>query len=378
MALDTNPPAPDNAPDADPARARTAVFLNGRFLDDLASARVSAFDAGFQHAVGLFETMVGGHAPATGEPWVHRLDEHPERLHRSATHLGLVQSLHLGALQEAVMATLERSKLPRARIRLTITGGDLNLLSQAAARAALGDDAAPQSAAPGNPPAHHDPTLLIVAQPATTYPRAMFERGVTARFADTRLSPFDPLAGHKTLNYWWRLRELQIASLAGAAESIVLGVTNHVLSGCVSNVFLVKNGEVVTPIAQGEEGRDSNTPDAGQDVGDLGATGASERRAGAKDRRGPVLPSPVLPGIVRQWAIDQCEVRGLKVRREMIAPAELLDADEVFLTNSSWGVLPVTRVERRAIGGAQGNSSPSPGAITRELVGAWRDETYLN
>src|SRR5205814_2137459 len=66
-----------------------------------------------------------------------------------------------------------------------------------------------------------DPTVLIVAQPVTRYPEAMFERGVTVVLADARANPLNPFEGHKTLNYWWRLRELQTAARKGAGEALV-------------------------------------------------------------------------------------------------------------------------------------------------------------
>src|SRR5678815_1177331 len=103
------------------------VFLNGSFItqDD---ARISAFDAGLQHGVGLFETMTGEHSQ--GRARVFRMEEHLSRLAQSARELGLSDQIQVGALAEAVLDTLKRSGLPLARIRLTITGGDLNLLGR--------------------------------------------------------------------------------------------------------------------------------------------------------------------------------------------------------------------------------------------------------
>ena len=62
---------------------------------------------------------------------------------------------------------------------------------------------------------------MIVVQPATEYPAEMFERGVMAVIADMRVNPLDPMSGHKTLNYWGRLRELQAAAAKRAGEAIV-------------------------------------------------------------------------------------------------------------------------------------------------------------
>lgn len=295
-------------------------FLNGRWVTGDEPPLVSGFDAGFQHGVGLFETMLGGVA-ADGEPWVLRLDEHIDRLTLSARTLGLSDSLRSGALAEAVIETVRRAALPRARIRLTITGGDLSLLVRTGSQGA------------------HDPTILISAQPATVYPDALFQRGGALIVADARANPFNPCEGHKTLNYWWRLRELQRAAAAGAAEALVLQVSNHLCGGCVSNIFIRRGEDLLTPIARGEE----------EEVGGRAA-----------------LPSPVLPGVTRAWVIDRAPVLGLGVQRRMLAAADLLEADEVFLTNSSWGVLPIVKFESGAIGDGV------PGRITRDLVAAWR------
>ena len=327
----------------------TSIFLNGKFYGGdaptgaaapsppLAEARIAAFDAGFQHAVGLFETMRAGvlrrgiegsrtHGEEI-ETWILRLDEHMARLAESARQLGLSDQLRAPALAEAVLETVRRSGLAHARVRLTITAGDLSLLAAAQA---------------GGAPRPADPTILIVAQPATEYPEPMFERGVTATLATTRANPLNPTEGHKTLNYWWRLRELQLAATKGAAESLVLSITNHLVGGCVSNLLIIKGDTLLTPIARGEE----------------------DEVAG-KDAR--TIPSPVLPGITRAWAIDTAERLGLTPKKQTISVQDLLDADEVILTNSSWGILPVVRVEANAIGAADAG----PGRVARSLRDAW-------
>ncbi|MFM9995360.1 MAG: aminotransferase class IV [Phycisphaerales bacterium] len=333
------------------------VFLDGRFVS-ADEARVSAFDAGFQHGVGVFETMLGGvtrgdGAPDTpdddapelgdGEAWIHRLDDHLDRLIDSAAALGLTDALRKPALAETVRRTVARSGLARARVRLTVTGGDMSLLG--------GRDGGTEGRRDGNggvetgrPAARrpHDPTILIVAQPATEYPESMFDEGVTAVIGDTRANPLDPLAGHKTLSYWGRLRELSVAARKRAGEAIVLQVTNHLAGGCVSNIFLAKDGLLLTPIARGEEAE-----------------------GGAK---GPSLPSPVLPGVTRRAVIALAGERGVECLRRMLSIEDLLGADEVFLTNSSWGVMPVVGVERSVIGAG------AVGELSRELLAAWRGE----
>jgi len=288
-----------------------AVWLNGAFVERDA-ARVSAFDAGLLHGVGLFETML-----AHGKGIV-RLDAHLARMAASAAALGLSERLRVEPLSEAVRRTVDRAGLARTRVRLTVTGGDLNLLA-------------------GATPTGRDPTVLIAAQPATEYPEELFDRGALVTIADLRANPLDAFEGHKTLNYWRRLRALQAAAGKGASETLVLQVSNHLAGGAVSNVLLVSGGRLLSPIVRGEE--------------QPGAIG-----------------SPVLPGVTRAMLLGYADALGMEREARMLSVADALDAEEVMLTNSSWGVLPVTRIEGKAIGDGK------PGEATRRLRRMWLDE----
>lgn len=291
------------------------VFLNGKLMrDDDPAASVSLSDAGFMHGVGLFETMT---ARKTDEGVrVVRVDEHVGRLVASAKELGLASSLRAGPLAEAVEHTaqshLEDAEYDAARLRLTVTGGDLNLVRREAERVGAGVQT---------------PTVAIVAQQATVYPAELYEQGGMMAVADAKANPLEPTAGHKTLNYWWRLRELQAALAKGGTEGLVFTITNHVCGGCVSNVFAVKDGAVMTPVARGEE-----ADIAGQ---------------------GGAMPSPVLPGVTRAAVLEIAAGLGMPVRKQWLAISDLLDADEVFCTNASFGVLAMTRIEGREIGDGQ-------------------------
>lgn len=285
-----------------------AVWINGSFVER-SEAHVGAFDAGLQHGVGLFETMLA----RSGE--VIDLGRHLDRLRDSAAALRLSDDLRVPAIAEAVNGVVKRAGLEKTRVRLTLTGGDLNLLSGG-----------------GGPT---DPTVLIDAQPATDYPEGMYESGVATVIADRRDNPLDPYAGHKTLNYWPRLGELQKASAKNAGEAITLQVSNHLSGGCVSNLFVVKGDELHTPVARAEE------------------------EPGA-------IASPVLPGVTRSRVLDWADGLGLSARVRLLAVDDLLDADEAFLTNSSWGVLPVVRVEASTIGAGK------PGRVAREMLAKWR------
>lgn len=269
-------------------------FLNGQLID-AGQARISADDGGFQHAVGLFETMsvYGGRT--------FRMEEHLHRLATSAKELGLARELNTAPLAEAVCQTIAANAATEARLRLTITAGSLSMLR--------GEGEQPVVT----------PTILITMSEPTTYDPAYFDEGITVLIAPPMANPMDPTAGHKTLNYWPRLRTLRQAASVGAGEAIWLNVSNHLAGGAISNIFLAKDDELLTPYARGEE------------------------VAGA-------LPAPVLPGITRQAVIEIAESQGVTVTRRMLNIEDLLGADEVFLTNSSWQILPVIKVEKHPIG----------------------------
>lgn len=286
------------------------TWVNGSFVAP-EEAKISAFDAGVQHAIGLFETMLASNGR------VFRPYAHLNRMATSAAELLLTEKLWTEPLGEAVQQVVEKSGLQDARVRLSLTGGDLSGL-KATGRS------------------RHDPTIVITAQPATEYPDAFFEQGVTAVVADAKANPLSDMAGHKTMNYWERIRTLQLAGSRGANEALWFSISNHLASGCVSNVFVVRDGALLTPLARGEE------PQGG-------------------------MRAPVLPGVTRAAILEIAEEAGLEVDTVMLSWDDVSGAEEVFLTNSGWGVLPVTQVENVAIGGG------AVGEITRAMRAGWLD-----
>ncbi|BAM04096.1 aminotransferase class IV [Phycisphaera mikurensis] len=292
-------------------------YVNGSFHDaDDPALRVE--DAGFQHAVGLFETF----QVHRGRPF--RLDAHLARLAGSAATLGLAADMAVAPLVAAVEETIRHNGIDRARCRLTVTAGTVSLLR-----------ADPRGGGPAEAVAVKQ-TVAIVPQPPTIWEPSLFEDGVAVTIHGPAANPFDDTAGHKTLNYWQRLRSLRRAAAQGAAEAIWLNVSNHLASGCVSNLLLVKDGVLLSPFARGEE------------------------EPGA-------LPAPVLPGVTRQLLLEAAADAGLAARKRMLTIDDLLDADEVMLTNSGWGVLPVVRVEKKPIGDGR------VGPATQRLRKAWSD-----
>ena len=150
-------------------------------------------------------------------------------------------------------------------------------------------------------------------------------------FCPYRQIAADPLAGHKTTGFFSRLLALESARQAHAGEAIWLNHEGHLAEGCITNLFLVKSGTLLTP----------------------------------------PLDTPVLPGITRAAVIQLASEDGLSVEQRPLAPRELLEADEVFLTNAIMEVMPVCRLADRDLG------SGRPGPISTGLLSAYRQLAEL-
>jgi branched-chain amino acid aminotransferase len=281
------------------------IWVAGRVVADDA-LRISALDRTFEHGLGLFETF----RTWNGRPVL--LDRHLARLSRSARELGL--PLDPSALPDAdAVASLLRAEGVAGDVvlRITLTGGT----------SPTGGSVLWMRSAPLPPP-----------------PRA---GGAVVVRSTLRVDPDDRLARHKTLNYWARRLAYEEARAAGADEALLTGAgpfTDLALEGSRTNLFVVIDETLIT----------------------LGAA------------------APILPGVMRSIVLDRAPRIGLPVEeREWrpfqagVVPAEWIStgaAEEVFLTNSVRGIIPVGR--------ACDFDYPAPGSWTRRLwedVRAWLD-----
>jgi len=289
----------------------SVVWINGSYIED-EQAGVSLHDTGLLHGAGVFTTMrsYGGK--------VFRAGEHLKRLRRSCEVLFIPLQYKDESLSETMGELLRRNGLADARLRLTATRG-----------------AARQDPLHG---LHLTPTVFLTAAAVEPYPREYYERGMTVIVLDDqKLNPYDVQAGHKTLNYYSRLAALREATERGAGEALWFNVHNYLESGSVSNVFVVREGRLMTPPTQ-------------QDLQDRAISDAAA-----------YPKSAALPGITRQTVIELARQNEIAVTIAGITISHLLASEEVFLTNSIMGVMPVCRIERHAIG------DDRPGRITRRV-----------
>lgn len=285
---------------------RSVVWLNGLFVPP-EEAQLPIFDAAVQHGIGLFETMRAEHGR------LFRAEAHLRRLEQSARVLGLADSLSVPALAQAAQLTVERCRLDSARVRITVTGGSINLLARTQ-----------------RTPAHR--TVAIAAQPLSPFSEENYAIGVRVQVAEPRVSSADPFAGHKTINYWPRLAVLHQTGAAGADEALWFTTGGRLVGASVGNAFVVRDGEIATPPA-----------------------------------RSSTESHPTLPGITRAAVMEIAAAEGRAVNEKPILMHDLLGADEIFLTNSMWGVLPVSKLEDRPVGPG------SPGPVAKRMREGLRD-----
>jgi 4-amino-4-deoxychorismate lyase len=148
--------------------------------------------------------------------------------------------------------------------------------------------------------------------------------GVKVASVRARLAESSQLAGIKHLNRLEQvLARIEIAT-SGEDEGLMSSSSRRVISGTMSNVFLVHHAEIVTPRV---------------------------------DRCG-------ISGVMRAVVIREASRAGLRLREADIEPAELARASEVFLTNVRIGIWPVRQLDGRRL---------QPGPVTRRLQGMMDD-----
>ena len=298
------------------------IWLNGEFFDE-ADALISARDTGLLHAAGVFTTM------RSFNNRVFRLEAHLARLRNSCVALGIPLPTSDSDLAEAVTGILSGNELTDARLRLTVTRGSAH-------------------ADPIHGPLLK-PTVLLTAAALEPYPAEFYQKGMTVIALDNqKLNPYDVQAGHKTLNYFSRLSALRDANRRSAGEAMWFNVHNYLESGSISNVFIVKAGELLTPPTT----EDLQDPAVRESV--------------------PYPASCVLPGVTRGAVIELAEQEKITVRRAALTVTDLLEADEVFLTNSIMQIMPVCRIERSPI------AHDRPGPLTRQLTESLIKSTAQN
>jgi len=278
------------------------IYFNGKFVGR-EEAKVSVFDHGFLYGDGAFEGI------RSYRRRVFRLKEHVDRLYETLHTLMIQVSLSRKQMMQAVVDTLRKNGLSDAYIRLVVTRGE-------------GDLGLDPKKCFGRP------NVIVITDKITLYPAALYEKGMEIITVPTVRNHPEALNPQlKSLNYLNNIMAKIEASAAGFNEAIMLDYQGHVAECTGDNIFIIKNGCLMTP-AQGR-----------------------------------------LRGITRDVVMDLARKDRISVSELTLSRHEVYNADEVFLTGTAAEIIPVVKVDGRQI--ADGR----PGKITKKLIMQFRQLT---
>ncbi|SEW05344.1 aminotransferase class IV [Halobacterium jilantaiense] len=250
-------------------------------LVDAEDATVSVRDRGFQYGDAAFETLRAYGGQTFA--WV----AHHRRLEATCDALGIDHDFDSGALRGRVHETLAANDLTEAYVRLSITRGVQD------GRLAPRENA--------------DPTVVVVVDPLPkggVDGERVWNAPADVQTTTVRPTPDATIPSNaKTHNYLPGV--LGRIDAEDADEALFVDDDGHVTEGASSNLFFVDDGTLYTPST------------------DL----------------------DVLPGVTR-WAVTELAADlGIPVETGRYDLGDLYAADEAFLTNTTWEVRPIARVD---------------------------------
>jgi branched-chain amino acid aminotransferase len=261
-------------------------------------AKISVFDHGLLYGDGVFEGI------RSYNRLVFKLKEHIDRLFESAHTIMLAIPLSKDQIISAVIKTLKENNLKDSYIRLIVTRGE-------------GDLGLDPRKCKGNA------TIIIIADKVSLYPAELYKKGMdiitvpTVRNLPEALNP-----QIKSLNYLNNILAKIEAVNSGYEEAIMMDSLGYVAECTGDNIFIVKHKQLFTPP---------------QCMG-------------------------TLRGITRDAVLEIARKDKIPVHEHVLTRHELYNSNECFLTGTAAEIIPVVKVDGRAIG------TGSPGELTLQLM----------
>ena len=269
-------------------------YVNGQFIQEQ-EALISVNDLSVIRGYGVFDFL----RTYNGVPF--HLNKHLIRLQNSASLIGLSLPFTLGEIEEKIIKGLSLSTHEEKNVRIVVTGG-------------VSDN----GITPGD-----NPQLLLMITASTANPAFWQKTG--AKVITCHVDRFMP--GAKTINYIPAILCQKDAHKQGASEAIYVDRDGYLLEGTTSNLFAVRNGQLITPPC-----------------------------------------NRILPGITRQAVIELCKDSVELVERP-IHKDEIRLFDELLLTSSVKEVVPITTIDSVIVGNGK------IGPISRKILNAFREAT---
>ncbi|MDH3425635.1 MAG: branched-chain amino acid transaminase [Acidimicrobiia bacterium] len=282
-----------------------SIWMDGELVP-WAEANVHVLTHGLHYGTGVFEGIRAyGNDEGTA---VFRLSDHMQRLHNSATTYSIPLKYSVDELAAATRQLLLDNELDSAYIRPIVFYG---------------------SGTMGLNPSKATVVASIVAFHWGAYlGEEGLQNGIRVKIASwARISPRSFPAGKATGPYINSVLANQEATSAGYDEALLLTEAGNVSEGSGENLFVVRDGEVLTP---------------------------------------PVSDG-CLNGITRQSVIQLLADDGQEVIEKSMTRDDLYAADELFFTGTAAEVTPIRHLDDHEVGDG------TPGLITRRAQELFRD-----
>ena len=289
------------------------VYLNGEIVPE-SEALIPFRDRGFRYGDAVFDmTRTFGHR-------IFRLQEHIDRFYKSLRYTQIDSGISPAKMIAITEEVLERNLHlleadddywvgQRISRGVDVPGGDIS--------------------------SHEGPTVIVECTPLPLKARArMFRDGIDVIVPSVRRTSPDALSPNaKTHNYLNLIMgDLEVKARDPEAWSVTLDVNGNLCEGMGSNIFIVRDGALITP-----------------------------------------LTKFVLPGISRQTVIDMAGELGIPAREDDVALYDAYTADEIFLSSTSLCMCGVSSINGVKIGDGKVFVQPLEQAI-RIRTGEQGDE----
>jgi len=261
------------------------------------NANVNIFDHGFLYGDSVFEVV------RTVDNKILFAKEHLQRLARSAEKISFELPWHEDRLMAEMNEIVKAKKWDgETYIRLIITRG-AGLI-----------DLSPESCTGSK--------VIMIGKSLPVFPSRFYETGIVLCLTDIRRNShraMDP--GIKSGNYLNNVMAMIESKRKGADDAVMLNEHGNITESTTSNFYIVKSGRILTP----------------------------------------PLDSGILAGITREYLRSLCESAKIDFIETVLNLEDLASADEMFLSGTVKGVMPVSRI----VGVAEWSGKPGP--VTKKL-----------
>lgn len=144
----------------------------------------------------------------------------------------------------------------------------------------------------------------IISYSERIYDKSLYESGYKVCVSKCARDENSPLVQHKSSNYGTNIIEYKKAVSEGYNEVIFLNTQGYITEGALSNLFLIKDKVLYTP-----------------DV-----------------------DSGILPGVMRKKVLDIATKLNLNTVEDKLTIDDVYEADELFITNSLMGLMPICEI----------------------------------